>query len=1026
MESTDIDNPTIIKTPNPLDNLSPQDYIIVRGAKVNNLKNLSVAIPRNKLVVITGLSGSGKSSLAFDTLFAEGQRMYVESLSSYARQFLGRMEKPDVESIQGIAPAIAVEQKGNTKNPRATVGTTTEIYDYFKLLFARIGVTYSPISQQAVKKDTVTDVVNYIQSFADGQRVVILAPLQIAEGRSLGEELKILFQKGFSRIVVNDETIFIEDLITIEVSPEFLEDNSQESDNEEVTNKKSSAKAKKKPEPNSVLQTKPKLSTIDIQQSAIYILIDRAVINQAEEDNQFRLADSVQTAFYEGHGTCRVEIMGLEKRDFSDKFELDGITFEEPSVAFFSFNSPYGACKRCGGFGSVLAIDENLVIPDKTLSVYEGAVAAWRTDKMHEWQEAFVKATRQFDFPIHRSYEHLNEAEKEVLWNGNQYAEGISQFFNYVESQSHKIQYRVMMSRYRGKIVCPDCRGTRLRKDAGYVKIGSLPPPHPEGGGAITPLSFGEGLGVRLSISDLVLLPIQDCLNFFQNLQLSDYQQQVAQRILPEITNRLTYLDKVGLGYLTLNRLTATLSGGEYQRIKLATALGSALVGSMYILDEPSIGLHPRDTARLVEVLQDLRDLGNTVIVVEHEEEVMHAADQIIDIGPEAGSNGGNLVFQGDWISIHNYQLLMKNGNSSLDSEAQKSYTIQFLTKLDSIEMPKKRRAWKEFLAVKGAKQHNLKNITVQFPLDVLTVVTGVSGSGKSTLVKSILYPALAKHFQQGIGVEIGQFSGLGGSLKYLQGVEFVDQNPIGKSSRSNPATYTKVYDVIRDIFAGMPLAKQRGYESGHFSFNSEKGRCDTCEGEGRIQIEMQFMADVYLTCESCGGKRFKKEILDIEYQGKTVADVLEMTIDDALEFFQNQNKVVQALAPLANVGLGYVRLGQSTSTLSGGEAQRLKLASFLKEKRGRTLFIFDEPTTGLHFHDIKKLLKAFNALIDNGNSVLVIEHNLEVIKCADWIIDLGPEGGGQGGHLSFAGLPEDLIQLNDNHTAGFLRGKVL
>jgi excinuclease ABC subunit A len=1034
MESLNLENTlTLDKSTTYLDNLSPQDYIIVKGAKVNNLKNLSVAIPRNKLVVITGLSGSGKSSLAFDTLFAEGQRMYVESLSSYARQFLGRMEKPDVDSIQGIAPAIAVEQKGNTKNPRATVGTTTEIYDYLKLLYARIGITYSPKSGQAVKKDTVTEVVNYIQNFEDGQKVVILAPLQVAEGRSLGEELKILFQKGFSRIVVNDEMIFIEDLITVEIPN--LDNDSQVIDNEEVIEnelpKKEKIKAKKNkateekasiiPEP----QPKSKLSTIDHRKSAIYILIDRAVINKAEEDNQFRLADSVQTAFFEGHGICRVEIMGSEKRDFSDKFELDGITFEEPSVAFFSFNSPYGACKRCGGFGSVLAIDENLVIPDKTLSVYEGAVAPWRTDKMSEWQEAFVKATRQFDFPIHRSYEHLNESELAILWNGNQYTEGINQFFTYVESQAHKIQYRVMMSRYRGKIVCPDCRGTRLRKDASYVKIKSLSPTPSEGDK--TPLSFGEGLGVRLeaSISDLVLLPIDECLKFFQNLQLSDYQQQVAQRILPEIVNRLTYLNKVGLGYLTLNRLTATLSGGEYQRIKLATALGSALVGSMYILDEPSIGLHPRDTARLVEVLQDLRDLGNTVIVVEHEEEVMHAADQIIDIGTEAGTGGGNLVFQGDWDSINNYQLGINNGKTLPNFEILKSYTIQFLTKTDSIQVPQKRRNWKEFLEIKGAKQHNLKNITVQFPLDILTVVTGVSGSGKSTLIKSILYPALAKHFQQGIGVEIGQFSGLGGSLKYLQGVEFVDQNPIGKSSRSNPATYTKVYDVIRDIFAGMPLAKQRGYESGHFSFNSEKGRCDNCQGEGKIQIEMQFMADVFLTCETCGGKRFKKEILDIEFQGKTVADVLEMTIDDALDFFKTQNKVVQSLAPLANVGLGYVRLGQSTATLSGGEAQRLKLASFLKEKRGRTLFIFDEPTTGLHFHDIKKLLKAFNALIDNGNSVLVIEHNLEVIKCADWVIDLGPEGGAKGGHLSFAGLPEDLIHLENNHTASFLKEKL-
>jgi excinuclease ABC subunit A len=958
-----------------IEQLNPQDYILIKGAKVNNLKNIDLAIPRNQLVVITGLSGSGKSSLAFDTLFAEGQRMYVESLSSYARQFLGRMEKPEVEYIRGISPAIAVEQKGNSKNPRATVGTTTEVYDYLKLLFARIGQTYSPKSGGLVKKDTVTDVVDYIQSFEDGQRVMILCPLQIHEGRTVVDELKILFQKGFTRIIVEGEVIFLEDLM---VSTE---------EKESTVNASVQARL-------SVLIEKE-----------IFVLIDRGVVNHTEEENQFRLADSAQTAFYEGGGVCLVDIVGVEKRQFSDKFELDGLSFEEPSVAFFSFNSPYGACKRCGGFGSVLAIDERLVIPDQNLSVYEGAVAPWRTEKMHEWQEAFVKATRNFDFPIHRSYEHLNEEEKDILWNGNEYAEGINQFFAHIESQTHKIQYRVMLSRYRGKIICPDCRGTRLRKDASWVKI--------------------QGK----SISDLVLLPLSEALLFFQNLQLADYEQKVAQRILQEITNRLLYLDKVGLGYLTLNRLTASLSGGEFQRIKLATALGSALVGSMYILDEPSVGLHPRDTARLVEVLKDLRDMGNTVVVVEHEEEVMRAADQIIDIGPEAGTGGGSVVFQGDWTDIQSFNKKTikkkpaQNGKDSPADDSLKSYTIQYLTGIQEVSIPKKRRQWKEFIEVKGAREHNLKNVTVKIPLDTLTVVTGVSGSGKSTLIKEILYPALAKHFQSG-GGEIGQFEQLSGSLSYLQGVEMVDQNPIGKSSRSNPATYTKVYDNIRDLYASMPLSKQRGYEGGHFSFNSEKGRCETCQGEGKIQIEMQFLADVYLTCETCGGKRFKKEILDIEYEGKTIADILELTIDDALVFFKNQNKIINAIEPLARVGLGYVRLGQSTATLSGGEAQRLKLASFIKEKRGRTLFIFDEPTTGLHFHDIQKLLKAFQALIENGNSVLVIEHNTEVIKSADWIIDLGPEGGNQGGTICFTGIPEDLIKIKDNHTARFLKPK--
>lgn len=947
-----------------IDHLDPKDFIIIKGAKVNNLKNISLAIPRNKMVVITGLSGSGKSSLAFDTLFAEGQRMYVESLSSYARQFLGRMEKPDVEYIKGIAPAIAVEQKGNTKNPRATVGTTTEIYDYLKLLFARIGKTFSPVSGQIVKKDTVADVIDYIHSFENEQKLMILAPIFIPKERTLIEELKIIFQKGFSRILVNESLVFIEDFIS-----KMTDDDAQ----------------------NSVM-------------AELYILIDRNTVKLGDEDNQFRIADSIQTAFSEGNGVCVVDMIEKEKKHFSDKFELDDITFEEPSAQFFSFNNPYGACKRCGGFGSVLDIDENLVIPDKSKSVYEGAVAPWHGEKMQEWRNLFVKTAIHYDFPIHRAYEDLDEKEKNLLWRGNVKVAGINEFFKYVESESYKIQYRVLMSRYRGKVICADCKGTRLRKDAQYVKINDT------------------------SVTNLVLMPINEVLNWIQVLELTDNEKKVAQRILTEVSNRLTYLDKVGLGYLTLNRLTASLSGGEYQRIKLATALGSALVGSMYILDEPSIGLHPRDTARLVGVLRDLKDLGNTVIIVEHEEEVMQAADQIIDIGPEAGTHGGDLIFNlsAQEIEKSNGTVNIQNNYSTLNPKflLTDSYTYKFLKGIDKIEIPKKRRTWKEYIEVRNAVQNNLKHVNVKFPLDILTVVTGVSGSGKSTLVKNILYPALAKHFGVAAGESIGNFEKIQGSLKYLQGIEFVDQNSIGKSSRSNPATYTKVYDHIRSLFAEQNLSRSRGYEAGHFSFNADKGRCETCQGEGKIKVEMQFMADVYLTCESCGGKRFKKEILDVKFKEKDISDILEMTIDDNIEFFKGNPRIISAIKPLADVGLGYVRLGQSTSTLSGGESQRLKLASFLKEKKGKTLFVFDEPTTGLHFNDIKKLLNALNALIEQGNSVLIIEHNLEVIKSADWIIDLGADGGNAGGNICFEGTPENLIKLKDNFTAQFLKEK--
>jgi excinuclease ABC subunit A len=940
------------------DDLDPRKYILIKGARVNNLKNIDVAIPRNELVVITGLSGSGKSSLAFDTLFAEGQRMYVESLSSYARQFLGRMEKPEVEYIKGISPAIAIEQKVNTRNPRSTVGTSTEIYDYLKLLFARIGHTYSPVSGELVKKDSVTDVVNYILSHEEGTRVMILAPLLIREGRTQLEELTILLSKGYNRIILDEQVTGIEDILE---NP----DNYSQAGNQ------------------------------------IYILIDRAGVKHDDEDTQYRLSDSVQTAFFEGEGLCIVHIVNSEKRSFSDKFELDGITFEEPTVNLFSFNNPFGACKRCEGFGKILGIDPELVIPDKNLSVYEGAIAPWRTEKMSEWLVPLVRNGIKFDFPIHRPYKELTPAQKELLWTGNQYFQGINDFIAELESQTHKIQYRVMLSRFRGRTTCPDCRGSRLRKDASFVKVGGV------------------------SITDLVLMPIQDVSVFFKNLEINEHDRQIARRVLTEIETRLDYMNRVGLGYLTLNRLTSTLSGGEFQRIKLATSLGSALVGSMYILDEPSIGLHPRDTQRLVGVLQSLRDLGNTVIVVEHEEEVMHAADQIIDIGPEAGTGGGHVVFQGNWEDITD----IKNaGNHADKGDEVKSHTLDFLLGNDSIPVPTIRRKSLHFLEIKGAWENNLKDVDVKIPLNVLTVVTGVSGSGKSTLIRKILYPALMR--QKGeFSEEVGKFGELSGSLDRIEAFEMIDQNPIGKSSRSNPVTYIKAYDYIRQMMSDLPLSKARGYKPSHFSFNVDGGRCEICQGEGQVKIEMQFMADIYLTCEGCNGKRFKQEIQEVRYQEKDVAEILDMTVDEAIEFFRaTEPKLVDRLMPLQEVGLGYVGLGQSSNTLSGGEAQRVKLASFLgkgSSNKGKTLFIFDEPTTGLHFHDIKKLLKAINALVEQGDTVVIIEHNMEIIKSADWILDLGPEGGEGGGYLTFAGTPEEMIKLDGNYTAAFLKEKI-
>ncbi|MGI4738534.1 MAG: excinuclease ABC subunit UvrA [Janthinobacterium lividum] len=930
-----------------IDLLDPRQFIVIKNARVHNLKNLSVALPRNKFIVVTGLSGSGKSSLAFDTLYAEGQRMYVESLSSYARQFLGRMDKPDVDYIRGISPAIAIEQKVSIKNNRSTVGTSTEIYDYLKLLFARVGRTFSPVSGEQVRKDSVADIVDFLFSLPPDTRVTILAPLLRTEpGRPMSKELDLLLQKGYGRVVLaTGENAFIEDLIG-EGKPEVEGD--------------------------------------------VFILIDRAAVQPNDEDLQFRLSDSVQTAFFEGHGACIVKLDN-ETRTFSDKFELDGEVFEEPSVNFFSFNNSYGACHTCEGFGSVLGIDEDLVIPDKSMTVYEGAIAPWRTEKQGEWLKPLLKNGIRFDFPIHRPYNDLSAAEQRLLWTGNKYFEGLDAYFKWVSEQTHKIQYRVLQSRYRGRTVCPDCRGTRLRKDAQYVKIDGR------------------------SITDLVLLPISAALEFFQNLALSEHDMAVADRLLAEITNRLGYLDRVGLGYLTLNRLSNTLSGGESQRISLATSLGSALVGSMYVLDEPSIGLHPKDAEQLIGVLRSLQAMGNTVIVVEHEEKMMEAADQVIDIGPEAGSGGGNLMFQGT------YPELLQDTTT---------YTGQYLSGQLEVTVPAVRRPWRNALELTGARENNLKNVSVKVPLGVMTVVTGVSGSGKSTLIRRILAPALMKQLGGGAGESTGKFDRLLGVSGQVTHVEFVDQNPIGKSSRSNPVTYVKAYDTIRTLFSEQPLAKARGLKPSHFSFNVEGGRCEVCQGEGQVKIEMQFMADIYLTCESCGGHKFKQDILEIKFQDKNIFEVLDLTVEDAVEFFKGQPKVAERLRPLRDVGLGYIRLGQSANTLSGGEAQRVKLASFLTKgatlQQDKILFIFDEPSTGLHFHDIAKLLGALNALVEQGNSVLIIEHNMDIIKCADWLIDLGPEGGINGGHLLFEGTPEQLVKLKDsNHTARFLAEKV-
>ncbi|MDN5286302.1 MAG: uvrA [Mucilaginibacter sp.] len=957
----------------------PQKHIIIKGARVHNLKNMDVAIPKNKLVVVTGMSGSGKSSLAFDTLYAEGQRRYVESLSSYARQFLGRMNKPDVDYIKGIAPAIAIEQKVITSNPRSTVGTSTEIYDYLKLLFSRIGKTISPVSGLPVKKDSVTDVVNFILSQPDETQVTILAPLYPHNNRSLKEELAVLMQKGFVRVEYLNKLSKIEAL---------LEDESIENTSlvAEVHGEKKAKGKKLKAESD---ETEIADQETPTHYPGVRIVIDR--ISKSEEDETIsRLGDSIQTAFFEGKGDCYVRYQepdadAEQERFFCDRFELDGIKFEEPTPNFFSFNNPYGACKKCEGYGKVIGIDEDLVIPDKSKSIYEGAIAPWRGEKMREWNDTLVKHAIQFDFPIHRQYNQLTPKEQKLLWTGNKYFRGLDEFFQEMEAQTYKIQYRVMLSRYRGKTTCPECKGSRLRQDASYVKINER------------------------SITDVVLMPLDKALEFFQGLQLNETDAKIGKRLLMEITNRLVFLNDVGLNYLTLNRLSNTLSGGESQRINLATSLGSSLVGSIYVLDEPSIGLHPRDTQRLISVLKSLRDVGNTVLVVEHEEEIMKAADHIIDIGPEAGTHGGELIFTGT------YDEIIKDDNS---------LTGRYLSGKDEISIPTSRRKWNDFIEIKGARENNLQHVNAKFPLGVLTVVTGVSGSGKTSLVKRILAPALQKTLGNYSGEQTGSYDSIDGDYAKIEQVELVDQNPIGRSSRSNPVTYVKAWDEIRNLYASQPAAKAAGLKPSAFSFNVEGGRCDVCQGEGEVKIEMQFMADIFLTCETCGGNRFKQHILDITYNEKNVAEVLHMTIDEALLFFAKEPKIIARIKPLVDVGLGYVQLGQSSNTLSGGEAQRIKLASFLVKGNNthKTLFIFDEPTTGLHFADIKKLLKSFDALLEHGNTIIVIEHNMDVIKCADWIIDIGPDGGDRGGKVVFEGLPEDLIKEKKSHTGHYLK----
>ncbi len=927
----------------------PEDYIEVKGARVHNLKNIDIRIARDRLVVITGLSGSGKSSLAFDTLYAEGQRRYVESLSSYARQFLGRINKPEVDFIKGIPPAIAIEQKVNTRNPRSTVGTSTEIYDFLKLLYARIGKTYSPLSGRLVSKDSVSSVIRKIKEFEEGTKLQILAPFIIPDGRNVKSQFEVLLKQGFTRIDIKNESFRIEELVDQQV----------------------------------------KIS------EETFLIIDRATF-QNDADNLSRIGDSVQTAFFEGKGHCTIKFFKGEDiltEKFSEKYELDGVEFEEPSTHLFSFNSPLGACPKCEGFGKVIGIDHNLVIPDKNLSIYQGAIACWKGEKMAWWNDQLIYNADKFGFPIHKPFHELSEEQKDILWTGNGHFKGLNEFFEMLEKENYKIQYRVMLSRYRGKTTCPECKGSRLKKEASYVKVGGL------------------------SISEIVNLPIDKLLIFFDKLKLSASEAKIAQRILIEIKSRLKFLIDVGLSYLNLNRLSSSLSGGESQRINLATSLGSSLVGSLYILDEPSIGLHPRDTQLLIKVLHNLKELGNTVIVVEHDEEIIRSADQIIDIGPLAGTNGGELVFSGI-------------PNDLLTSEH--SLTMQYLMGIRKIELPLKRRKWKHFIGISNARINNLKGIDVRFPLNIMTVVTGVSGSGKSSLVNDLLYSSLSRSIK-GFEDKNGYQGEITGDLDRIRDIEFVDQNPIGKSSRSNPVTYLKAYDEIRKLFSDLPTSKINNFKPSHFSFNVDGGRCEECQGEGEITVEMQFMADVRLICDSCKGKRFKEEVLEVKFRGKSIYDILELTVDEAMEFFNagkssTEKKICSKLRPLVDVGLGYVKLGQSSSTLSGGESQRIKLASFLSSegRKDNCLFIFDEPTTGLHFHDVNKLLSSFNALIDNGHSLLIIEHNPEIIKSADWIIDLGPEGGEYGGNVVFEGTPENIIHCKASYTGRYLKSKLI
>ena len=922
--------------------MSESKSISIKGAKVNNLKNIDVEIPRNKLVVITGLSGSGKSSLAFDTLYAEGQRRYVESLSSYARQFLGRMSKPECDFIKGIPPAIAIEQKVISRNPRSTVGTSTEIYEYLRLLFARIGKTYSPTSGQLVKKDSPEDIVNCMLSYPKGTRYTVLTPIIPREGRSVTEQIEMDFKQGFTRLEVDGEMVRIEDY------------------------------------------------TYDASDK-VYLLVDRMSCDDSK-DAISRLTDSAETAMYEGDGTCMLRFYQPNGESrlhaFSTKFEADGIKFEEPNDQMFSFNSPIGACPVCEGFGNVIGIDEHLVIPNRALSVYDGAVLCWRGEKMGEWLTEFLREAPNHDFPIFTPYYELTQEQKDYLWHGPRDKVCIDSFFKMLEENQYKIQYRVMLARYRGKTICPACHGSRLKESANYIKVGGK------------------------NILELVEMPVYQLREFFRTLELSEHDTLIATRLLNEIKSRLSFLDNVGLGYLTLNRMSNTLSGGESQRINLATSLGSSLVGSLYILDEPSIGLHSRDTDRLIKVLRQLQQLGNTVVVVEHDEEIIRAADYIIDIGPDAGRLGGEIVYQGNMNNLH------KGSNS---------YTVKYLLGEETIDLPQTHRSWNNYIEIKGARENNLKGIDVRFPLNVMTVVTGVSGSGKSTLVRDIFYKALKREYSEATD-RPGEFIALEGDIKQVSNIEFVDQNPIGKSSRSNPVTYVKAYDEIRKLFAEQPLAKQMGYTAGYFSFNSEGGRCEECKGEGTVTVEMQFMADLVLECESCHGKRFKNDTLEVKYEEKNIFDILEMTVNQGIEFFteHNQKKIVKKLLPLQSVGLGYLKLGQSSSTLSGGESQRVKLAYFLSlEKIQPTIFVFDEPTTGLHFHDIKKLLTVFNSLIERGHTLIIIEHNMDVIKCADYIIDLGPEGGEMGGNLVIAGTPEEVAQCAASYTGQFLAEKL-